>query len=66
MVSFTHYFVNKILSKRGFQEISINHSSDIGFKDFMKLYKKLIAEPNSVSNNYTTLPALNPLHLHFR
>ena len=32
----------------------------------MKLYKKFIAEPNSVSVNYTTFPAHNPLHLHFR
>ena len=35
----THYFIMKIHNKRKLQEIASNHSSDIDFKDFMKLYK---------------------------
>ena len=36
----THYFVMKIPNKRELQQIAFNHSSDIGFQDFMNLYKK--------------------------
>ena len=36
----THYFVMKIPNKRELQKIAFNHSSDIGFQDFMNLYKK--------------------------
>ena len=35
----THFFINKIPNKRELQQIAINHSSDIGFKDFVKIYK---------------------------
>ena len=33
----------KIPNKRDIQQITINHSSDIEFKDFMKFYKKCTA-----------------------
>ena len=33
----THFFIMKISSK-----IGINYSSDIDFKDFMKMYKNLL------------------------
>ena len=35
----TDYFIMKILNKRDLQQEASNHSSDIDFKDFMKLYK---------------------------
>ena len=35
----THFFIMKIASKRELQQISLNHLSDIDFKDFMKIYK---------------------------
>ena len=38
----THFFVMKIQNKRELQQIALNHSSDIDFKDFMKIYKKFI------------------------
>ena len=41
------YIVMKILNKRELQQIAFNHSSDIDFKDFMNLYKKCTAKPNS-------------------
>ena len=38
----THYFIIKIPNKKEVQQIASNHSSDIDFKDFMKLYKEVI------------------------
>ena len=35
----TTYFIMKIPNKRKLQQIASNNSSDIGFKDFMKLYE---------------------------
>ena len=41
----TDFFIMKIPNKRELQQIALNHSSDIDFKDFMKIYKKCTAEP---------------------
>ena len=41
----THYFVIKVPSKRGLQQIWFNHFSDIDLQDFMNLYRKSTAEP---------------------
>ena len=38
----THYFIVKIPHKRELQQIAINHSSDIDFKYFMKIYENLL------------------------
>ena len=51
----------KISNKRELQQIASNHSSDINFKDFMKLYKDYTKEPYSFLVNGTTLPSENPL-----
>ena len=40
-----HYFIMKIPHKRELQQIASNHSSDIDFKDIMKLYKDYTKEP---------------------
>ena len=37
----------KIPNKRELQQIALNHSSDIDFKNFIKIYKKCTAEPYS-------------------
>ena len=37
----TQFFIMKIPNKRELQQIALNHSSDIDFKDFLKIYKKL-------------------------
>ena len=55
----THYFAMKIANKRELQQIAFNHSSDIGFQDFMNLYKKCIAKPYSFLVIDTTLPSDN-------
>ena len=36
----THFFIMKIPNKRELQQIALHHSSDIDFKDFIKIYKK--------------------------
>ena len=35
----TRFFIMKILNKGRTQQITLNHSSDIDFKGFMKIYK---------------------------
>ena len=57
----THFFIMKILNKRELQQIAVNHSSDIDFKSFLKIYKKCTAEPYSFLVNDTTLPSDDPL-----
>ena len=57
----THFFIMKIPNKRELQQIALNHSSYIDFKDFMKIYKKCTAEPYSFLVNDTTLPSDDPL-----
>ena len=51
----------KISNKRELQQIAINHSSDIGFKDFRDIYKKCTVEKYSFFVNDITLPSDNSL-----
>ena len=46
-LSSTHFLIMKILNKRELQQIALNHSPDIDFKDFMKIYKECTKEPYS-------------------
>ena len=55
----THFFIMKIPNKGELQQIALNHSSDIDFKDFMNIYKKYTKEPYSFLVNVTTLPSDN-------
>ena len=57
----TLFFIMKISDKRELQQIALNHSSDIDFKDFIKIYKKCTAEQYSFLAKDTTLPSDNPL-----
>ena len=57
----THFFILKIPNKRELQQIAINHSSDIDFKDFIKIYKTCTAEPYSFLVNDATLASDDPL-----
>ena len=61
----THFFIMKILNKREFQQIALNHSSAIDFKDFMKIYKECTKEPYSFLVNDTTLQSSNPLRFRY-
>ena len=57
----THFFIMKIPNKRELQQTALNHSSDINFEDFIKIYKKYTAEPTSFLVNDATLASDNPL-----
>ena len=57
----THFFIMKIPNKRELQQIALNHSSDIDFKDFMNIYNKSTKEPYPCLVNDTTLPSDNSL-----
>ena len=41
----THYLIMKINNKRELQNIAMNHSIDIDYKDFMKFYRECTREP---------------------
>ena len=43
-LSSTHFFIMKIPNKREIKQIALNHSPDIDFKEFMKMFKKYTAE----------------------
>ena len=47
----------KIPNKKELRQIALHHSSDIDFKDFIKVYKKCTAEPYSFLVNDATLPS---------
>ena len=51
----------KIPNRKELQQVALNHSSDIDFKDFIKIYKKCTADSYSFLFNDTTLPSDNPL-----
>ena len=57
----THFFIMKIPNKRELQQVALIYSSDIDFKDFMKIYKKYTKEPYSFLVNDRTLPLDDPL-----
>ena len=56
-----HFFIMKIPNKGELQQIALNNSSDIDFKDFMNIYNKSTKEPYSFFVNDTTLPSDNSL-----
>ena len=57
----THYFILKINNKRELQNIVINHSADIDYKDFIKIYRECTKEPYNFLTIDATLPSTNPL-----
>ena len=43
----THYLIMKMHNKRELQNMAINHSADIDYKDFLKIYRNCTKEPYS-------------------
>ena len=41
----THFLIMKISNKRELQNIEINHSGNIDYKDFMNIYRECTKEP---------------------
>ena len=51
----------KINNKRELQNIAINHSADIDYQDFIKIYRESAKEPYTFLTIDTTLLASDPL-----
>ena len=60
-VGIEHFSIMKIPNKRELQQIALNLSSDVEFKDFIKIYQKRTAEPYSFLVNDTTLSSDDPI-----
>ena len=60
-IKFNTLFDYENQQQKKLQNIAINHSADIGYKDFMKIYKECIKEPFNFLAIYTTLPGIDPL-----
>ena len=59
-LNLTHYLIMKINNKRELQNIAINHSADIDYKDFVKIYRECTKKPYSFLTIDTRLPASDP------
>ena len=57
----THYLIMKTNNKRKLQNIAANHSADIYYKDFIKIYRECTKELYSFLTIDTTLPSTNSL-----
>ena len=57
----THFFITNIPNKRELQQIALNHSSAIDFKDFVRIYKKYTDKSYLFLVNDATLASSNPL-----
>ena len=57
----TNYFIIKINDRKELQNIAINHSADIDYKDFIKIYRECTKEPHNFLTIDTTLPSTNTL-----
>ena len=52
-LSSTHYLIMKINNQRELQNIAINHSADIEYQDFIKIYRECTKDPfNFFDNRY--------------
>ena len=51
----------KTYNKRELQNIAINHSANIDYEDFMKIYRECTKKPYNFLTIDTTLPANDPL-----
>ena len=51
----------KINNRKELQNIAVNHSADIDYIDFVRIYKECIRKPYSFLTIDTILPASDPL-----
>ena len=58
----THYIIFKLNNKRELQNIAINHSANIDYKDFLKIYRDCTKEPY----NFLTIDTTQPVDERFR
>ena len=57
----THYLIMKINNRRELQNIATDHSANIDYQDFKKIYRECTKEPYNFLTIDTTLPASDPL-----
>ena len=60
-LNLTHYLIMKINNTKELQNIAINHSADIDYKDFVKIFGECIKKPYSFLIMDTMLPASDSL-----
>ena len=51
----------KINNRRELQNIATDHSANIDYKDFIKIYRECTKEPYNVLTIDTTLPVSDPI-----
>ena len=56
----TNYLIMKISNKRELQNIAFNHSANIDYKDFIRIYRECTRKPFNFLTIDTALPASNP------
>ena len=61
----THYIIFKLNNKKELQNIAINHSPDIDYKDFVKIYRDCTKEPYNFLTIDTTQPVDNRFKKNF-
>ena len=52
----THYLIMKINNSTELKNIAINHSAEIDYNSFKKIYRECTKEPYNFLTIYTTLP----------
>ena len=57
----THYLIMKINNRKELQNIVINHSADIDYNNFVRIYRVCTRNPYSFLTIDTTLPESDPL-----
>ena len=57
----THYLIMNINKRKELQNIVIDHSADIDYNDFMKIYSEYTKEPFNFLTIDAMLPAWDPL-----
>ena len=60
-LNLTHYLIMKINNRKELKSIAINHSADIDYRDFIKMYRKCTKEPFNFLTIDIKLPSTNPL-----
>ena len=61
VIKYSTLFHHEISNNRELQNIAINHSADIDYQDFIKIYRECTKEPYNFLTIDTTLPASDPL-----
>ena len=61
VIKYSTLFHHEINNKREWQNIAINHSADIDYQDFKKIYRECTKEPFNFLTIDTMLPASDPL-----